>query len=160
MNFTPFENTELISSLKKDKIAEIINENIEHSPELGLTFKKNSYKYYEGIITDHKFKIRRILKSGINSFIPIVYGEISELEKGTLVEMKLRLYPTIKLFLIVFTIFSGSLLFLGAFTWNGILLFIAPYLMSTVFFNYESNSVKTDLKTMLKAKNNICQDRI
>tara|TARA_R110002051_G_C8403527_1_gene448937 strand:- start:60 stop:521 length:462 start_codon:yes stop_codon:yes gene_type:complete len=152
MNFTPFENTELLSSLKKVEITEIINNNIEFTPKLGLTFKKNTNKHYEGIITEDIFKIRRILKSGKNSFIPIVYGKISEFEKGTLIRMKLRLHPIITLFLIVFTVFSGSLLFFGTLNWHNLLMFILPYFMCTVFFNYESNIIKTDLKIMLKSK--------
>jgi hypothetical protein len=40
--------------------------------------------------------------------------------------------------------------------WNGLILFISPYLMCIVFFNYEAKIVKNKLNLILKIENHIC----
>ena len=40
--------------------------------------------------------------------------------------------------------------------WSGLLLIFAPYLMCTIFFNYEAKIVKEKLNSMMKTEQNIC----
>jgi len=195
MNFLPFEKIIIDSPLTKNEIENSIKNNIAWNTELGLTFTKNSLRDYEGFVEDSKFKIRRILKSGINSFIPIASGLITQKGNGCKVELKLRLHKVIIIFMVAMTLFSGSLLIISTFNkpienkhitellndkllketlgqkqyddlsnlstknetnWSGLLLLFAPYLMCTIFFNYEAKIVKGKLNTILKIENNIC----
>jgi hypothetical protein len=108
MNLLPFENIELKSPLNQEEIVEIINNNIAWNSELGLTFTKNTVKDYEGFSEHKTFKIRRILKSGINSFIPIATGIIHKKENGSQIKLKLRLHKAVMTLAIILTLFSGS----------------------------------------------------
>jgi len=194
MNLLPFENIDFNSPLTESEITDAIKINVAWTTELGLTFTKNSLRDYEGFVDNNTFKIRRILKSGRNSFIPIASGIISKKENGTRIELKLRLHKVVMILAIVFTIFSGSLIITSLLnkplekeqfkeslnellndeelvremlsqniyedlesinepkemSWIGLLLFITPYLMCTIFFNYEARIVKDKLKTLLK----------
>lgn len=193
MTLLPFENVKLYSTLSQNEVENTIKNNIAWNKELGITFTKNSLKDYEGFVENRTFKIRRILKFGVNSFIPIVSGNISQTSNGSIIELKLRLHKIVMVFTIIFTLFSGSLLITPfssepseqltellnddllketlsqkqyeelknianpkeiekEIDWNGIFLFIAPYLMCTIFFNYEARIVKNELKSILKIK--------
>jgi hypothetical protein len=173
MNLFPFENIVISSPLSENEIKNSLKNNIEWNTELGMTFNKNSIRDYEGFVQGGKFKIRRILKSGINSFIPIVTGDVVEKVNGSQIELKFRLHKSVAILAIIFTIFSGSIFITTLFSkpneqlvelmndkivketlsaeqykelvnnvipkgtdWNGLILFIAPYLMCTLFFNF------------------------
>jgi len=191
MNFLPFENTNIVCSLSQKEIEITIKNNIAWNTDLGLTFTKNSHLDYEGYVENKTFKMRRILKSGINSFIPIATGIIHEKNNGSEIELKLRLHKVVKAFVIIFTLFFGGLLVseyvsssykneefielinnehltesvsqkqykdLEKLTkpkkmdWTGLLFFIAPYIMSTFFFNYEAKIIKEELKLILNTE--------
>jgi hypothetical protein len=193
MNLFPFENIVIFSPLSENEIKNSLKNNIEWNTELGMTFNKNSIRDYEGFVQGDKFKIRRILKSGINSFIPIVTGHIIDNVDGSKIALRLRLHRVVMILAIVFTIFSGSIFITRLFStpdeqlvelmndkfvketfsteqyaelvnvakpkgvdWNGLILFIAPYLICTLFFNYEAKIVKNKLKLILKIENDIC----
>ena len=98
MNFLLFENIKIDSPLTKKEIENSIKKNIAWNTELGLTFTKNSLLDYEGFVENSNFKLRRILKSGINSFIPIASGIITEKVNGSKVELKLRLQKVLIIF--------------------------------------------------------------
>ena len=115
MNLLPFENLKIESPLTRLEIENAIKNNITLNTELGLSFSKNSMKDYEGFVDDNKFKFRRILKSGMNSFIPIISGVIEQKENGSQIELKLRLHKIIIIFAVIMTLFSGSLLIIPLF---------------------------------------------
>tara|TARA_B100000809_G_C14747534_1_gene390872 strand:- start:54 stop:500 length:447 start_codon:yes stop_codon:yes gene_type:complete len=148
MNFLPYENIQLISPLDKGLVLSKINNQLEETRLFGFAFHKGSWKKYEGFIENDNFKFRRILKSGSNSFIPIVQGQIVNTEKGSLIKLKIRLHKFVYALLIIMSIIS-----LTSFTFSlsGILFLVAPYLICTFLFIYESKIMKTDLKAMLKA---------
>jgi hypothetical protein len=193
MNLLPFENIVIFSPLSKNEIKNSLKNNIEWNTELGMTFNKNAIRDFEGFVKGGKFKIRRILKSGINSFIPIVTGHIIDNINGSKIELRLKLNKVVTILAIVFTIFSGSIFITTLFSkpneqsvelmndkfvkerfsteqydellkitkpkgidWNGLILFISPYLMCIVFFNYEAKIVKNKLNLILKIENHIC----
>lgn len=113
MTLLPFENIKIDSSLSQSEIESVIKSNIAWNTDLGLTFTKNSLLDYEGHVENRTFKMRRILKSGINSFIPIVTGIIHEKDKGSEIELKLRLHKVVLIFAIILTLFSGSSIISG-----------------------------------------------
>lgn len=192
MNLVPFENIEIRSPLSKSEVLNTVRRNIEWTTNLGMTFTKNSLREYEGYIESNAFKIRRILKGGMNSFIPIVSGTVIEHENNSSrIILKLRLHKVVIIFCIVMTVFAGFLFIinlisspvqyisaqdyimelsideqlksdilkdrsespnLANFSWNSLLLFIAPYIFATIFFNYEANTIKDKLNSILYVK--------
>jgi hypothetical protein len=190
MNLLPFQSIEIDSPLRKSEIESSIKNNIAWTTELGMSFTKNSLREYEGFVENGTFKIRRILKSGRNSFIPIVTGTISGSgNNGSRIRLKLRLHKVVMILAIVMTLFSGIMIITSLLNspvtnksqkeyliehsideelaeeivnnmekstksknmdWTSLLLFVAPYLMCTMFFNYEANIVKDKLNSILK----------
>ena len=116
MNLLPFENIECTTAFSTTVVKEIIANNIAHISGLN----KTSIYDYEGIVENNSFKIRRILKSGINSFIPTVRGVISKNGTGSLIELKLRLHKGIYIFTIIISVFALAL-------------FIMPYFSSSSY---------------------------
>ena len=111
MNLLPFENIEIESPLTKNEIENVIKNNIVWNTDLGMTFTKNPIREYEGFIDNGTFKLRRIFKKGMNSFVPIVTGTISDSENCvSRIGLKLRLHKFVSIFYIVVTIFLGSIL--------------------------------------------------
>ena len=190
MNLLPFENIEIKSPLTKSEVENAVKSNIAWTTELGISFTKKSTLDYEVVVENGTFKIRRILKSGRNSFIPIVTGTISDNgNSGSRIGLKLRLHKIIIIFTVIMTMFSGMMLITSLFSspmsyesqkefliehsideglaeeiisnldeptksknmdWIPLFLFVAPYLMCTIFFNYEANIVKDKLNSILK----------
>jgi hypothetical protein len=71
-----------------------------------MTFTKNSFREYEGYTENNTFKLRRILKSGINTFIPIVTGTVLDFDNdSSRIVLKLRLHKGVMIFGVVMTIF-------------------------------------------------------
>lgn len=159
MNLLPYENLKIESSLSHNEIVSIVRNNIAWNTDLGMLFTTNSFRDYEGFVEGNTFKIRRTLKSGFNSFIPIVSGVVLEESNGSKIELKLRLHRLVTIFSIVFTIFLGSFLIyseaFNEFQFSTWFLFVAPYFMSVIFFNYEAKIVKEKLKLMLTSGNKI-----
>ena len=150
MNLFPFENIVIDSPLTKSEIENAVKSNVAWNTELGMSFTKNSSREYEGFTDDGAFKIRRILKSGQNSFIPIVSGTISENgNNGSKVELKLRLH---KLVMFIMTLFPVLIItnFLSSGSLMQPLLFGVFYLIAMYFYNYEADIVKDKVKSILK----------
>jgi len=189
----PFKNIELTSPLHASDIIKIVHGNIEYNPTLNF-YKKESYREYEGFVNNDNFTMRRILKRGTNSFIPIAYCQISSINNSTKLKLNLRLHRAIYLFLGVFLLFSLILISVEllsdnsghqsakelfeseefkdtkqyfsdeewdkltktnetiSFSWSSLFIFLAPYILSVVVFNYESKNIVLQLKQLLEAK--------
>ncbi|WP_343486851.1 hypothetical protein [Allomuricauda sp. d1] len=108
MNYLPFENIEIQTSKTKEEILRLLENNIEPNETLGFIINKSSNQDYEGIIDKSysEFRIRRILKSGRNSFIPIVYGKLKEKGNGLTVSLKIRLQKVVAGLFIFMSIFA------------------------------------------------------
>ncbi len=65
-------------------------------------------KPYEGFLTENKFQLKKVLKIGYSSFLPVAYGNIKELRegKGSVVNIKIQFSNSVNIFLIAFLIFS------------------------------------------------------
>jgi len=72
----------------------------------------NSHYEFEGYIRDRDFRISRIIW-GRNSFIPTIYGLITDFKDGTRVQLTFQLNTLVKIFLtasILFWIIIGSIM--------------------------------------------------
>ena len=149
MNLLPFENRSIDSHLSLADVKLSIEGNIALTTVFGIASSKNTSREYEGYIQQHSFKLRRVLKSGQNSFIPIVSGDITEHNDGSQIELKFRLHPYVYLIVVAMTLFSLFLV-ITSFSMIGVLMLFAPYVVSTVFYTIEMKVVKTKLSEMLK----------
>jgi hypothetical protein len=78
----------LQSNRQKEEILNAVSGKLEHTKIFGLAFHKDSWKQYEGFTDQNRFKFRRILKTGMNSFIPIVQGDVRPIDDGSLINIK------------------------------------------------------------------------
>jgi hypothetical protein len=106
MKLLPKQNIEFISPLSKSELYDKLNENIEYIEKLKIIgIRHNSYREYEVHIENDLLTFRRISKQGANSFIPILSGNISEIQDGTKVELSARLHKIIERFFIGYNLF-------------------------------------------------------
>lgn len=188
MPLIPFEKFEIESPLTIGELEESLRNHLFWNTDLGITSSTNSFRDYEGFVNKDMFKIRRILKYGRNSFIPIATGMISENRTGgSHIEIKVSLHKIVLVLAFLMTFFSGIMLFTSPSnntksnvkkeliehsidedlaemilhdmddtteqknsSWFSLFLFITPYLICTLYFNYESNLIKNKLNTILK----------
>lgn len=119
MNLLPYENTQINSPLSKEEIKAVLESNLDLTDGFEVMYIKYSSKEYEGYVNEDTFSLRRVLKHGRNSFIPIATGTISKNTDGSSrIELKTRLHKFVSRFLIGVTLFS-------------LLLFLAPMLGSS-----------------------------
>jgi len=97
MKFTIFTPLVIKTNDPIDVVRTKLNENIE---ERRLFNSLRSNKIYQGEISDTEFKISRII-SYKNSFLPIIYGNLSETEEGTEIIMKLMPHWFVVIFFLV-----------------------------------------------------------
>lgn len=111
MRICPNRNIEILSTLSKDEVIDKFRLNIEFTERLRIMgIRHQSFRDYEGHINNDKVLFRRILKSGMNSFIPQISGVISESDSGTKIQLNARLHKVVEGFLIGFNCFLLLLL--------------------------------------------------
>ncbi|CAM4322414.1 hypothetical protein [Gillisia hiemivivida] len=115
MNFIPFENIELKSSLERDEIINVIKNNIKENTKVGISTSRDSILDFEGYVKDYKFKLKRILRFGYNAFIPIISGEVYGKKNNSIIKLKLKFHKLVSLFLIIITLFIGLLILIPLF---------------------------------------------
>ena len=111
----PYEKIELTSSRNTNEIKSGIGLKLEWTETFGMAFHKKSFKKYEGWIINNEFKFRRILKSGNNSFIPIVSGKIIQENQSSKIEVDIRFHKFAYILLVCFIVFSVLLIGLDLF---------------------------------------------
>ena len=105
----PFDNFIIESSMDKKEVLQRLLSNIEINENFN-SGKKSSFKSYEGYITEQGFQFRRILKKGINSFIPVVIGSFDN-QRNNAIRVKIRLNKFVLIFLSIFILFDIGLFF-------------------------------------------------
>ena len=77
------------TSKSKEEVLRIIKENT-HTRTSIFDFKGNSGKFFEGKVFEDSFKISRIVHYR-NDLLPVIKGEIEEIEGGCKVSVKMRM---------------------------------------------------------------------
>lgn len=77
------------TSKSKEEVLRIIKENT-HTRTSIFDFKGNSGKFFEGKVFEDSFKISRIVHYR-NDLLPVIKGEIEEIEGGCRVNIKMRM---------------------------------------------------------------------
>lgn len=142
MNIFPYDKFEINTSLSINEALSKINESI-------VPPNRNSDKDFEGQVDRNEFEFSRILKSGRNSFIPIVNGKVKDSINGCTVKVTIRLNYAVYLLMTFFILFDLSLIYFS-FNWSNVFFLAIAYLLPTFFFNIETNTVKVFLKRLEK----------
>ncbi len=167
MRICPNKNIEILSILSKDEVIDKFRLNIEFTEKLGIVgIRHRSFRDYEGHINNDKILFRRILKSGMNSFIPQISGVISESDSGTKIQLNARLHKVVEGFLIGFNCFLLLLLITEIinidiraeletnflFLPELLVMFVLVNGLPGVVFNYELNRLEKDFRRILISK--------
>jgi len=96
----PLKEIMLVTSLPKDKVEDILKENIQQRPKIKFGFSApQNQKLFNGIIENNHFEIRRVIYYR-NSFLPIIKGNIYE-EVKTKIKLNIEPEPIIMGFIVL-----------------------------------------------------------
>ncbi len=161
MNFLPYENITLVTMLTEREIYSKLNDFIEFdkSHRVGL-YDTKSTKKYSGQIIENSFYIKRIINYK-NSFLPRIEGTIISDIRGTKVNIKMRLYPLVLIFMIIW--FTGlsivTFIILSARDGNNnnifpliipFIMILFGYLLFTIPFKIESRIAFKDINALFR----------
>lgn len=156
--FLPITDLIIISYLPVEKVKEIIVNNIRWEEKLGINSRRENYLFrdFEGYFVGSTFVIRRILKIGANSFIPIVIGRVDDKKNFVVINVRIRLQKYTMIGVVVFYVFF--LLLIAICLISGglptivyliqILFIFIQALIINLFFRFESRKVKFFLKRL------------
>jgi hypothetical protein len=161
MNFLPFENFYIITSLKPEEVQDHLQEIVE--PDKGFSFSNflssSSGYYFTGYVINGTFEFKRIINNR-NSFLPQIKGSTETWLNGSRVHIIMRMHIGVTIFMCMWLGFA--LLFGVGFliqeTKKGPFkivdlapfgMFLFGYLLSLGGFKYESNKAKNKLVDLL-----------
>lgn len=154
------EKLTLHTSLSQTEVLKKLSSNIQAS---GMFLEKlENSKSFEGCITYDSFTIKRII-SYRNSFLPIIKGELSEINTGTEISLLMKPDPGIVQFIMLWLagiILGIVVLLFAGFTKNGsdyaVLIPCGMLALGigliTIGFNTERAKAKTKLIEILQAE--------
>ena len=151
MNFTPFEIFEISTSLSKDSVLTVLDSRIASTSSMNLRKNQDSYKDYEGTVDKDGFKFKRIVKTGYNAFVPMVYGTVEEKGDGSRITFKVTFSKYVNIFGIAFLLFNISLFVLDQ-NLSSFLFIAIPYILATLYYNIESQLLKQEINSMFNRK--------
>ena len=161
MKLIPYENINYETQLES---VEVINKvkRVIKPPRIIRFFSIDDSKPYEGKVYENHFKINRII-SYRNSFLPIIYGTVSNENNKTKINIKIKIHVFVKVFMIIW-LGGVSLAFLiglmtailtmklSYFLFLTMAMLIFGYVMMTVAFKFESKKAKKFLEKLLMLK--------
>ncbi len=162
MKYLPSEYIIYKSKLNIDEVKERLL--IFVRPATGINSKINNHskKIYEGRIVGNAFELQRLINYH-TSFLPIVRGEIEDSIEGSTIKVKMNLLFITRLGLLFMIAFMMALCFFlmiiqrGKFNFSAealipSIMLLPMYLLTMLFFKYESLKTKKDLKIILDAE--------
>jgi len=139
--FSIHKNLKYTTLKSKDNFLDNFKKKIFWNKELGIISSRNEYSFkeYEGYVENNSFTIRRILKIGANSFIPLIHGIIIKNNDNESIDIQLKivLQKLTRMFLLVFNIFLSILIILLIIAGN-IISFVSLVFFILIFFSYIS----------------------
>ena len=161
MKLFPSQEATLYSVLPKAEVLDRLQYNVQ--PEyMGFTDKDYPAKRFEGHIEGDSFTLKRVVDYR-NSFLPVIRGSLSELPRGTRVNLTLK--PMRRIAIIMRLWFGAAVLVLiitiiASLTDGGsVIAVIIPLIMLAVgvalqhiCFNTESERAIDELRSIVEAK--------
>lgn len=147
----------IIESLKtKEEIVNILKENThEDISLLKAIYDDNIFKrFFRGIISDDSFKIQRCVRSQ-RGLVPLIYGNIEETKEGTKINIKIKRYKGINIFLGVWFSFLMLLFIFITFAspkyfFIPLLMLVYGFLLNFITYKTESKKAMSKLQEMFK----------
>ncbi len=163
--YLPYEKLLYQSALSKEDLLEHLKNNIGEGNPIGFGPKKSSNnKSYYGKVINNRFEIMRNINYR-NSFIPKIYGEVSDGFNGAKIKVEMKLLLLVKIFMIIWlsitfsiciatvsSLFTQSNSPIGFFLLIPFIMFLFGSAMVIFGFKYESKKSIKDLEVLLKAK--------
>lgn len=147
----PFKEKTLVSSFSKE---EVIGKIARRTQIIGGEFLIEK-PLFNGKFSNGKFRLSRSVNYSQN-YLPLVKGQVEDTSLGSIVFLKLRLFPAAKLYLIVFSSLSFIIglifLLLSGFIAGGIISFAIGainYILLTVNFQRKAEETISTLETLL-----------
>jgi len=163
--YLPKEDLVFFSPLKKEEVLVRLADMLEFKKLTRITFFgliRRSGLLYVGEIHDESFKITRNITSYQNSFQPEISGIVESMPTGSLIHVKMKLTPFVRVFMIVWMSLAGlaalicTMVLIKSPVFHPFLLiplgmFLFGYLLSMGGFKFESWRTKQDLKQFFEA---------
>jgi hypothetical protein len=161
MKIIPSEEIYFETSLNREEVIDRIKSIIEIEKSGNFFFKKKYSKPYSGYIRDNNFEIKRNIE-GINSFLPIIIGDIICNGNKSKIKIKMKLdeivagfsifwLSTVSFFAIVGLIITVINIKNILFIFFPIIMLFIGYCIINFGFNSEMDKSKEYLKILLGA---------
>lgn len=162
INFLPIENLVFKTYLSKEQAMLKLKDNLEIENSYVSNASKNSgSKPYHGKFSENRFEIRRIV-SYMNSFLPLIKGEIYSEIDSTRIKLNMALHKFVLIFMSIWLGFVMLILIatLYAYFFNNatptfhfpLLMFVLGYTISVGSFKFEASKSKKDLLKIFEAE--------
>jgi len=164
MNFLPFENFYIITSLNPEQVQECLQQEVE--PSNGFSFKSlfssSSGKYFSGYAINGVFEFKRVI-SYRNSFLPQIKGSTEAWINGSRVHVTMRMHIAVIIFMCMWlggVGLAGVGILLQSLSKGGFEsaefipfgMFLFGYALSTGGFKYESSKARNKLVELLNGE--------
>jgi hypothetical protein len=160
MNLYPANRIAINSKLSTEEIQQRLSSRIDSSE--GIFNISNASRPFKGKIFENSFEIYHVINRK-NSFIPVVKGEISTIDKNSKIDITMKLSPLSLFLLVSFSFYLLFLIFQTLFinpaksnNFSGmimIILFTAAYSLILNAFNKECRFAENYLSELFEAKN-------
>lgn len=160
LKYLPFENITYKTRLKEAEVIQRISDIVGSKRSIFEAFKQQK-KPYEGSFRDNTFKISRVINYR-NSFLPVISGTIQKEFDGTIIKVKMRLYPFVSVFAVIWltgVLLAGAGMFLhgllqSTFNWFSLVplgMFVFGYGLTMGAFKYETRKSKEYFRELFDA---------
>ena len=164
MNFLPFENFYIITSLKPEQVQDCLQQVVE--PNNGFSFKSlfssSSGNYFSGNVINGVFEFKRVI-SYRNSFLPQIKGATEAWINGSRIHVTMRMHIAVIIFMCMWLGGVGlagvgillQSLSKGGFEPTAFIpfgMFLFGYVLSTGGFKYESSKARNKLVELLNGE--------
>ena len=160
MNLYPLKKISVTSKFSNEDIKQRLSNRIDNSE--GIFNISNASHPFKGKIFENSFEIYHVINRK-NSFIPVVKGKISTIEKNSKIDITMKLSPLSLFLLVSFSLYMLFLIFQTLFTnpassndFSGmimIILFAATYALMLNAFNKECHFAENYLSELFEATN-------
>jgi hypothetical protein len=140
MEFIPFRSETFVSSLSKREVLGHLRRVTSEVNFLDQQTLDNQGILFYGIVGQRGFRISKAIQK-LDTFLPLIFGEVEETNRGSIIFLKYKLFPGALFFLGFWTVIllGFSIYYLGGtseFFFGGLSLFlaVANYLITWILF--------------------------
>lgn len=148
MYFLPFVKYTINSEKGRTQLLEKFENNVCIVEHFSYYKQTNPFDF-EGILIKDGFKLKRILKFGYSSLLPIAYARFIDYDKGRKVEIKIRFNTFVSVFSILVMLF---LLIISFNNLESLVFALGIYTVLIYFFNLEIKCLDDKVKGIIETR--------